>query len=113
MRIENQDNSVLVFDPSFYAYAGTQRFSTTYYKNRPGGLLNPGRREEVTESDSKFNILAYEASLPIIYAKNKWMILATPSYVMPKNLMNNPSNPEQTEQGKNTFYTTLGVKYTF
>ena len=114
IRIENRDKSVVVFDPAFYAYAGTQNFQRSYYKkNNSGFLLFPGRDQVVTEEVSRFNVLAYEASLPIIYAKGKVMLIATPSYIMPQNLVTVPNRPDLSERGENMFYATLTAKYTF
>jgi hypothetical protein len=112
-RIQNGDNSVFVFDPSFYTYAGTQQFSKTYTKKKKGNLLFPGTEQQVTERVQEFNILAYEASLPIIFAKGNMQVLATPSYIIPQNLLVVKGRPDLTEKGENTFYTTLGIKYTF
>jgi hypothetical protein len=110
-RFENKDKSVLVIDPTFTANAGTQNF-TTSYKKKTGRLLF-AREEEVTETNKKFTLLSLEASVPVIYTKGKMQFIATPSYVMPKNLMQVPNKPELSEMGSNMFYTTLAVKYTF
>lgn len=113
-RIQNADNSVLIFDPAFYTYAGTQQFSRTYTRKQ-GGLPLPGRsrEEQVTETGTQFNVLAYEVSIPVIFAKNKIMLIASPSYILPQNLITVPNRPDLSERGKNMFYTTLSVKYTF
>jgi hypothetical protein len=112
-RIENKDKSVFVIDPGVYAYAGTQQFSRTYTRKKSGGLLTPTRNETVTESGTRFNILAYEATVPLIYVKGKWQLMATPSYIIPQNLLTVPNRPDLSERGENTFYTTLTAKYTF
>lgn len=113
-RIQNADNSVLIFDPAFYTYAGTQQFSRTYTRKQ-GGLQLPGRprEEQVTETGTRFNVLAYEVSLPVIFAKNKVMLIATPSYILPQNLITVPNRPDLSERGEDMFYTTLSVKYSF
>lgn len=113
IRKQIDENSVLVIDPSFYTYAGTQNFTNTYYKNKTGFLLFPGNTEQVTENVKKFNILAYEFSVPVIYARGKWMAMVTPSYVMPQNLIAIPDRPDLSERGKNMLYATAGIKYTF
>lgn len=113
-RIENKDKSVLVFDPSFYVYAGTQNFQRSYYKkNNTGFLLFPGNDQLVTEEVSQFAVMAYEASMPIVFAKKKWMFIGTPAYVMPQNLVTVPGRPDLSERGENMFYATLTAKYTF
>jgi hypothetical protein len=109
-----KNNSVVVIDPSVYVYAGTQNFQRTYYRKNNTGLLPlPGRDQRVTEDVSRFSILAYEASIPVIYAKGKVMLIATPSYIMPQNLVTVPGRPDLSERGENTFYTTLTAKYSF
>jgi hypothetical protein len=109
-RVQNTDNSVFVADPSFYVYAGTQQFQETYYKRSNNPILPP---TEETKNINRFNILAYELSMPVIYAKNKIMLIATPAYVMPQNLIEVPNRPDLSERGKGMFYTTVAVKYTF
>ena len=118
IRFQNKDKSVLVFDPSIYVYGGTQRFSRTYTKKQNNGLPLPigngnGQQQQVTENVNSFAILSYEASMPIIYAKNKWMLIATPAYVIPQNLLTVAGRPDLSERGKNQFYGTVGLKYTF
>ncbi|MBO9684655.1 MAG: hypothetical protein J7502_18645 [Flavisolibacter sp.] len=113
IRKELKNGSVFVIDPSIYAYAGTQNFSNTYYKKRPGNILFPGSTEQINESVTKFNVLAYEFSVPVVYAKGKWMGLFTPSYILPQNLITVAGRPDLSERGENMFYATLGLKYIF
>jgi hypothetical protein len=110
-QFENRD--VLVIDPSFYTYAGTQNFTNTYYKKKTGFLLFPGSTEQVNESVTKFNVLAYEFSVPVVYVKGKWMALLTPSYNLPQNLITVPGRPDLSERGQDMCYATAGLKYTF
>jgi hypothetical protein len=109
IRLPFNDQSVLVIDPSAYVYAGTQQFSETYYK-KSNFLFLPGSQREVTETSAKFNVLAYEFSVPVIYAKNKFQLSATPSYIIPQNLISVPGRPDLSERGKETLYLTLGAK---
>ncbi len=113
IRMENNNGSAWVFDPSVYAYAGTQNFTNTYYKKKAGLPFFPGPGEPVTEHVQRFALLAYEASLPIIYIKNNWMLLATPSYILPQNLITVANRPDLSERGENMFYITLGLKRSF
>jgi len=113
IRKEFQSHSVLVVDPSFYIYAGTENFSSSYYKKKPGFLLLPGTSQEVNENYIKFDILAFEFSVPIVYAKGNWMVLFTPSYILPQNLLTVSGRPDLSEKGQNIFYATIGLKYTF
>jgi hypothetical protein len=114
IRIQNKDKSVVVFDPAFYVYAGSQNFQRSYHKkNNSGFLLFPGNDQLVTEEVNRFSILAYEATVPVVYAKNNWTFVATPSYIMPQNLLTIPGRPDLSERGENMFYATLTAKYTF
>lgn len=113
VRIENKDGSAWVIDPSVNVYAGTQNFSNTYTRKKAGSILFPGGTEQVTENVQQFNVLAYEASAPIIFVKDKWMFMATPSYILPQNLITVPNRPDLSEKGENLFYITLALKRTF
>lgn len=112
IRKERADNSILVINPSLFLYAGTQQFSTTYYKKTKRGLL-PRNAQPITENTNRFAILAYELTVPLVYAKNKVQVLLTPAFVVPRNLMQVPNRPDLSEQGRPTFYASAGVKYTF
>lgn len=99
--------SVFVINPTFTASAGTQSFMRTYTQ-KAGGLFP--REQTVTESSKQFRILAYEFSMPLIWAKNKIQLTATPAYVAPQNLQ---SEPQNMETGEPMFYTTLSARYSF
>lgn len=108
-----QNKTVLVIDPSVNAYGGTQNFTNTYYKKKAGFLFFPGSTEQVTANVQKFNVLAYEFSIPVVYVAGKWMVLLTPSYILPQNLITIAGRPDLSENGQNMFYTTVGLKYSF
>jgi hypothetical protein len=40
------------------------------------------------------------------------MALLTPSYILPQNLVTVAGRPDLSERGQNTFYATIGLKYT-
>ncbi|SHF86627.1 hypothetical protein SAMN05444008_11344 [Cnuella takakiae] len=107
LRLQKGSHLVLV-DPTFSLNAGTQNFLRTY-RQKKAGLLFP-REETVTEKGQVFRLLAWEASLPLVYIKGKMQVQATPAYVVPLNLQ-----PAQTgipaEYGKPLLYLTAGVKY--
>jgi len=103
------DNSVLVVDPSAYLYAGTQQFTNTYYK-KSNFLLFPGVEQSVSEEVKSFNVLSYEFSAPIIFAKGKFQLLFTPAWVIPQNLITVQGRPDLSERGKEMFYATIGAK---
>ncbi len=113
IRKQLKNAGVVVIDPSAYVYAGTQNFTTSYYKKKNTLPLLPGNSEEVKQDVRKFDVLAYELSVPVVYAKGKWMTVLAPSYVLPQNLLTVPNHPELSETGKNMFYTTVTVKYSF
>jgi len=113
IRLKNKSNSVFLFDPSIYVYAGTQQFTNTYYKKKGGIILLPGRNVQVSEKVNEFAILAYEVSLPILFVKGPIQLQATPSYIMPKNLITIQGQPNMSEKGTDMLYTTLGIKYSF
>jgi len=108
-RIPLDAKSVLVIDPSFYVYAGTQKFTQTYYENT--GIF--GTPQQVTKNTTRFEVLSYEASMPIIVGVGKFQVIAIPAYVIPQNLITIPNRPDLSERGENLFYATLGVKYNF
>ena len=87
-----------------------KNFSKTY-KRKIGGIFPS--EQQVTETYQQFNLLSFEASMPIIYSKNKFQVIATPAYVFPKNLVKIAGRPDLSEIGQNMFYTTLALKYTF
>lgn len=109
-RIELPAQTVMVIAPSAYVNAGTQQFTKTYYEQ--SGL--PGFPDLSSNKEvSKFNILSYELSVPVILAKGKVQLLAIPSYVLPQNLINIPGRPDLSERGREMFYATLGARLSF
>lgn len=107
-----KNNMRLIIDPGFYLYAGTQNFSRTYQEKKRNLFLLPSNNQ-VTKSEQRFNIMALEFAVPFILTKDEFEFAATPSYIVPKNLVVVPNRPDLSEQGENTFYTTFSVKYTF
>lgn len=103
------DNSVLVIDPSAFLFAGTQQFSNSYFK-RNNFINFPVAGQTVSEEVKKFNVLSYDFSMPVIFAKDKFQLLLTPAYVIPQNLIMVQGHPELSERGKEMFYATIGAK---
>jgi len=103
------DNSILVVDPSAYVFAGTQQFTRSYYKKN-NFLVVPGVGQTVSEEVKTFNILSYEFSMPVIFAKDKFQFFLTPAYVIPQNLVTVHGRPDLSERGKKMFYVTVGTK---
>jgi hypothetical protein len=105
--IPDTKNAIAV-NPSANLYAGTQNFTQTYYTQRKVGLLGGGQ-QKVTEEVKKFNVLAYELSLPVVFVAGKFNASVTGSYVMPQNLVIVANRPDLSETGKNMFYVSAGV----
>ncbi|TAL40535.1 MAG: hypothetical protein EPN92_14520 [Chitinophagaceae bacterium] len=112
-RLQPDDKSVLVIDPSVNLNAGTQQFTRSYLKKTGGFILFPGNEQLVTESAQQFNILSYEVSVPVIFARGKFQFLFTPAYVIPQNLITVENRPDLSERGKEMFYATIGAKVIF
>ncbi len=112
LRFELPGQSVLVFNPSAYANAGTQQFTKTSYK-QSGFLFFPGAQQQITEEVNKFSILSYEFSMPVVFAKGKMLLIANPAYVLPQNLVTVANRPDLSERGQNMFYITVGAKMNF
>jgi hypothetical protein len=105
--IPGTKNAIAV-NPSANLYAGTQNFTQTYYAQRKVGLLGVGQ-QKVTEEVKKFNVLAYELSLPVVFVAGKFNASVTGSYVMPQNLVTVANRPDLSETGKNMFYVSAGL----
>jgi hypothetical protein len=106
-RKQFSDNSVLVVDPSAYLFAGTQQFSKV---NEKAGFLIPRVGATDSKQVNQFDVLSYEFSMPVIFAKGKLQVLFTPAYVMPQNLIVVTGRPDLSEKGRQTFYATIGIK---
>jgi hypothetical protein len=111
--VQGKKGRIWIIDPSLCAFGGTRQFSRTYAKQQSFLLNGLGRTSEQTTTYSSFALLAYEASMPLMFMKGKILLMATPSYVVPQNLITNAANPALSEQGENTFYATFCVKYSF
>ena len=111
-RLQPGNNFIIVINPSAYAYAGTQKFTRSYYK-RFNFLLLPGAEQLVTEDVNRFSILAYEFSMPTVIAKGKFQLIANPSFVIPQNLVKVEGRSDLSERGKEMFCITIGGRFSF
>lgn len=93
---------VIVIDPSAYVYAGTQRFTQTFYQQK-NFLIFPAGEEALTKEGKQFSVLAYELSVPVIFAYGKLRFILSPAYVVPQHALT---------QTNNLFYVTSTVKFT-
>lgn len=101
--------NAIAFNPSAYAYAGTQNFTNTYYKRQSVFGLPVGNQQQETQTSSQFNVLAYEISAPIVFVAGKLNASVTPSYVIPQNLITVANRPDLSEKGRSVFYISAGV----
>jgi hypothetical protein len=99
----------VAINPSAYIYAGTQNFTNTYYKERRSIAGLALSQQKMTEEVKKFNALAYEFSLPVVFVAGKFNATATGSYVMPQNLIKVVNRADLTENGQNMFYVSVGI----
>ena len=104
------NHSAIAIDPSAYAYAGTQKFSNTYFEKN--SLLGFPLTRQSTEQVTQFNILSYELSIPVVFVSGKFNASVTPAYVLPQHLISVAGRPDLSERGKNMFYITIsaGIK---
>jgi len=107
IRLQQGKPRALALNPTVTAYSGTQRFSKTYQKNQAGGIFgipvgsNPS---STTEEASRFTILAYECTVPVVLVLGKFNAFIIPSYIMPQHLLASAG-----EHGANRFYVTAGI----
>ena len=107
---KGSNHSAVAIDPSAYAYAGTQKFSNTYFEKN--NLLGLPITRQNTEQVTQFNMLSYELSMPVVFVSGKFNASVTPAYVIPQHLISDAGRPALSERGKNMFYVTLsaGIK---
>jgi len=91
--------NVFLVTPAVVANAGTQNFTTSYYKKN-NFLFLPGNEELVTENSKKFNLLSYDLNLSMIYAIKRFIFNVTPGYVIPQNVQ----TAANSQKASNLFY---------
>ena len=104
--------SIFVIIPTFTANAGTQNFTNTYYKTQSSSGL-PLPPQLVTETNKRFQLLSFEASIPIVYVYKKLALSFTPGFVIPQNVKRVAGRPDLSENASNLFYANAGVFFTF
>jgi hypothetical protein len=100
---------VLVIDPTATVYAGTQHFTQTFLEQQKI-LFIPTGEAELTSNSQVFSVLAYEASLPIVYGYKGLNLVLDPAYVLPQHVL--LANGQMAASGavSNLFYITLTAK---
>ena len=117
------------FTPTFMGNGSTQNYYGAYYNKRKLGVKrkNAGVIYDVTatvEDASRFKMLDYQFSLPILYICKKFSFSCTPVYVIPVNpaivtVQLKPENGGSTitktsaETISNSFYFSVGLGYKF
>ncbi len=102
--------AVFVIIPTFTANTGTQNFTHSYYKTRQVFGL-PAGEELVTESSKRFQLLSYEANIPVAFVYKKLILSFTPGYVIPQNVIKVAGRPDLSENASNMFYANIGVAF--
>lgn len=102
--------STLFIDPSFYVYAGTRRFTRTFYE-RKSFLIFPGSVVPNQEEVNNFNILSCELSAPVMLSSGKWLFTLTPAVVTPANMVAEENETVTGRKAKAMFYVTTGIKF--
>ena len=97
---------VLAFNPSFFANAGTQKYTTTTANKNIFGV--PPAFSTVSQY-KQMSILSYEVSMPVVLVRGKFNGYISPAYVLPQNVVNNNGTIDSASQGKNIFYTVMGI----
>jgi len=101
---------VIVIAPAAYSYFGTQRFTKTWLQQKRF-LLLPVGEQTVTENSSRFSLLSYELSCPVIYGIGKMNLIITPAYVLPQNIIS--ADGKTSAKADNLFYTTATIRFDF
>jgi len=105
-RYEKKKNIFLIV-PAATANAGTQHFTSSYYKKN-NFLFFPTNEQLVTESSKKFYLLSYDFNVSLIYARNRFIAGITPGYTIPQNVLSTNGN---TIKADNLFYCNAVVIY--
>lgn len=91
---------LMMIDPSITLYPGTHYFSRSF--------LNSKSYAAVQMELSKFQLLATEFSLPLMYLRNDIFLMMMPSYIIPNNLI---QKGNLTEMGQPQFYVSLSARF--
>lgn len=99
----------IALNPTYTAYAGTQRFSRQYAEKQQDIIGIPVGNTRVREEEiNRISLLAHEITVPVVLVIHKFNAFMSPSFVVPVNLINNIG-----EYGANKFYITAGVGVRF
>lgn len=103
--------SILALDPTATLYAGTQNYIRTWFQQKQL-LIFPVGEQQQTTINQQFDILAFECSMPILYAYKQLNLLLTPSYILPQHVLTASGGSETSGKGTPLFYFTATLKLT-
>lgn len=108
IRLTEGKPNALALNPTITAYGGTQRFSKTYQQNQERNIfgvpVGGNQSSTSTKDGSRFAVLSYEFTMPVVLVFGKFNSFIIPSYVIPQNLLSSSG-----EYGTNRFYITAGI----
>ncbi len=107
---KEEGKNIFVIVPTITANAGTQNFTHTYFIKR-NVLILPAADEQLTRTSKNFQLLSYEASMPVVFVRDKLTVTFTPGYVLPLNVIKVAGRPDLSETASNLFYANLGVSF--
>lgn len=107
------ENVALALNPSAYIYSGTHNYFQNVKNSRGQGLGsvfgNGNAGSSSLQQAKRFEILAYELSMPVVLVKGKFNAYISPAFVMPQNLVTVSGRPDLSERGSNLFYFSAGL----
>jgi hypothetical protein len=107
-----KDKSTFLVTPTAVVNFGSQNFMYKTVK-RNNLLVVPVSQQQNIEPRKEFNLLSYEFSVPILLARKNLFFIATPSYIVPQNIIKVENRPDLSETGGNFFNLTFTVLYSF
>jgi hypothetical protein len=103
--VKKGEAKAVALNPTYTAYAGTQRFIMQYEEKQQNiGGIPIGNSQMREEQVNRISLLAHEFTMPVVLVINKFNAFISPSYVVPVNLINSNG-----EYGRNKFYVTAGI----
>ncbi|HEV2355311.1 MAG TPA: hypothetical protein VGR89_13770 [Puia sp.] len=102
-------DGVLIIDPTVTVYSGTQHFTQTFLQEQKF-LFLPTGEQALSQNSQVFSILAYEASLPVVYGLKGLNVVFDPAYILPQHVLGANGEVVPPASVSNLFYITLTMK---
>lgn len=103
--VKKGEAKAVAFNPTYTAYAGTQRFIQQYEEKQQNVAGIPVGNSQMSEEQvNRISLLAHEFTMPVVLVIGKFNAFISPSYVVPVNVLNSNG-----EYGRNKFYITAGI----